>query len=94
MGLIRGFIAPTSDCKPSEKGLHENCEEEWGQSVPLEGASIDAEWGGVSVDGHVVCVGSRVELFACRDIGVLKSVFSHELEQDPVVHASEGAFKV
>ena len=55
---------------------------------------MDAEWGGVSVDGHVVCVGGRVELFACRDIGVLGSVFSHELEKDPVVHASKCAFKV
>ena len=80
MGLIRGFIAPTSDCQPSEQGLHKDCEEEWGQSVPLECASIDAERGGVSVDGHVVCVRGRVELFACRDIGVLESVFPHELK--------------
>jgi hypothetical protein len=28
--------------------------------VSLEGASIDGERGGISVDGHVVCVGGRV----------------------------------
>ena len=60
MGLVCGFIAPATDCQPSEEGFHGDCEEEWGECVSLKGASLDGEWGGVSVDGHIVRVGGRV----------------------------------
>ena len=68
MGLIRGFVTTASDRQPTEKGFHKDGEEEWGKGVPLECASMYVEGGGVSVDGHVVCVRGGVELFACRDI--------------------------
>ncbi len=87
MELVCGFIAPATDCQPTE-------EEEWGECVSLEGASVDGERGGVSVDGHIVCVEGRVQLFACRDIGVLETVLLHKLEEDAVVHPSERTLEV
>ena len=58
--MVRGFVSSDAHRQPSEERFHEDCEKEWRQCVPLEGASIDGEWGGVSVDGHIVCVGGRV----------------------------------
>jgi hypothetical protein len=47
-------------CQPTEEGFHEDCEEEWGECVSLEGASLDGEWDGVSVYSHIVCAGGRI----------------------------------
>ena len=33
-------------------------------------------------------------MFACCNVGVLESIFFHELEEYSVVHSSEGTFEV
>ena len=59
-GLVCGSISSISDRQLSREGFHEDCEEEGRKCVSLEGASVDRERGGFSVDGHVVCVGGGV----------------------------------
>ena len=55
MGLVCGSISSAADRKPSLEGFHEDCEEEEGKCVSLEGASADGERGNVSVNDYVVC---------------------------------------
>ena len=46
------------------------------------------------MDDHVVCVGDRVKLFASCNVGVLESIFFHELEEYSVVHSAEGTLEI
>ena len=46
------------------------------------------------MDGHIVCVGGRVWMFALYDVGVLESIFFHELEEYSVVNSAEGTLEV
>ncbi len=46
------------------------------------------------MDGHVVCVGGRLQLFTCCYVEVMEAIFLHELEEDSVFHSSECAFEI
>ncbi len=47
MRLVSWSGSPTADRKPSHQGLHKNCEEEMGEGIPLEDASVDVDGGAV-----------------------------------------------
>ena len=55
MELVGRVVSSSPHGKPSQKGLHEYGEQEWGQGVRLECSSLDRDGGGVAMDGHLVC---------------------------------------
>ena len=56
-------MLPTTSHR-SSGSFHEDCEEKECEGVSLEGTSMDVEWGGVSVHGHIVCARGSVFMAA------------------------------